>query len=80
LDDARFPQVPNLTKRKEINMINEIKAAVAELEFSGIIERTGEMRWAARSREWQPGYALTEVGRALSAAGIGLDDYQSRTS
>jgi hypothetical protein len=26
----------------EIDMINEIKAAMAELEYSGIIERTGE--------------------------------------
>jgi hypothetical protein len=46
----------------------------------GIIERTGEMRWAERSREWQPVYALTELGRALSAADISLDDYQDRAS
>ena len=64
----------------DIDMINEIKAAMAELEFSGIIERTGEMRWAERSREWQPVYALTELGPALSAAGISLDDYQDRAS
>ena len=64
----------------DIDMINEIKAAMAELEFSGIIERTGEMRWAERSREWQPVYALTELGLALSAAGISLDDYQDRAS
>ena len=64
----------------DIDMINEIKAAMAELEYSGIIERTGEMRWAERSREWQPVYALTELGRALSAAGISLDDYQDRAS
>ena len=64
----------------DIEMINEIKAAMAELECSGIMERTGEMRWAERSREWQPVYALTELGRALSDAGISLDDYQDRTS
>jgi hypothetical protein len=28
----------------DIDMIAEIKAAMAEVEFSGIIERTGEMR------------------------------------
>ena len=55
-------------------MIDEIKAAVAKLECSGIIERTGEMRWAARSREWQPVYALTERGRALSAASHACDN------
>jgi hypothetical protein len=33
----------------DIDMINEIKAAMAELEFSGILERTGETRWAERS-------------------------------
>ena len=37
-------------------MIDEIKKAMAELEHAGIIERTGEMRWAERSREWQPVY------------------------
>jgi hypothetical protein len=63
-----------------IDTISEIKAAVAELEYSGIIERTGEMRWADRCREWQPVYALTELGRALYAAGISLDDYQDRAS
>ena len=26
-------------------MIDEIKAAMAELESAGLIERTGEMRW-----------------------------------
>ena len=61
-------------------MVNEIKEAMAELECSGFIERTGEMRWGERSREWQPVYALTELGRALSAAGISLDDYQDRAS
>ena len=61
-------------------MINEIKEAMAELEHAGIIERTGEMRWAELSREWQPVYALTELGRALSDAGISLDDYQDRAS
>jgi hypothetical protein len=46
----------------------------------GFIERTGEMRWAERSREWQPVYAPSELGRALSDAGISLDDYQDRAS
>jgi hypothetical protein len=69
-------------------VIDEITAAMAELEHTGIIERkhagiierTGEMRWAERSREWQPAYALTELGRALSDAGISRDDYQDRAS
>ena len=70
---------PNDEKGK-IDMIDEIKAAMAEFAHAGIIERTGEMRWAERSREWQPVYALTELGRALSDAGISLDDYQDRAS
>ena len=61
-------------------MIDEIKAAMAELECSGIIERTGEMRWPERSREWPPVYALTERGRALSDARISLDDHQDSAS
>jgi DNA-binding HxlR family transcriptional regulator len=64
----------------EIDMIKEITAALAELENKGIVERTGEMRWAERSREWRPVYALSELGRALSAAGVSLDDYQDRAS
>ena len=56
----------------------EIKAAVAELEYAGIIERTGEMRWGERYHEWQPVYALSELGRALSAAGISIREYQNR--
>ena len=59
-------------------MFDEIKAAMAELEYAEIIERTGEMRWAEPCREWQPVYALSELGRALSAAGIGIDEYQTR--
>ena len=35
-------------------MIDEIKAAMAELEYAGIIERTGEMEWSERHHEWQP--------------------------
>ena len=45
-----------------------------------IIERSGEMRWADCSGEWQPGYALSELGRALSDAGISLSDYQKMAS
>jgi hypothetical protein len=59
-------------------VIDEIKAAMAELEYAGIIERTGEMRWGEDSHEWQPVYALSELGRALAAAGIDLDEYQNR--
>ncbi len=50
-------------------MTGEIQAALDELENEGIIERTGEMRWAERSREWQPVYKVTELGRALNAPG-----------
>jgi hypothetical protein len=59
-------------------MIDEIRAAMAELEYAGIIERTGEMRWDAHRHEWQPVYAQSELGRALSAAGISIDEYQTR--
>ena len=58
----------------------EIKAAVAELEYAGIIERTGEMRSAEPCHEWQPVYALSELGQALSAAGISIDEYRNRAS
>ena len=61
-------------------MIDEIEATVAELEYAGIIERTGEMRWAEQYHEWQPVYALSELGRALSSAGISIDEYQNRAS
>ena len=66
-----------LVKDEDMIMVNEIKTAMAELEYAGIIEPTGEMRWGERSREWRPVYALTELGRALSDAGIGFDQYQS---
>jgi hypothetical protein len=46
-----------------------------KLENAGIVARTGEMRWGKRSCEWQPVYMLTELGRALSEAGISPDDY-----
>jgi len=59
-------------------MIDEIRAAMAELEYAGIIERTGEMRWAEPCHEWQPVYALSELGRTLSAARISIDEYQTR--
>ena len=59
-------------------MIDEIKAARPELEYAGIIERTGETRWDEHRHEWQPVYALSELGRALSAAGISIDEYQNR--
>jgi hypothetical protein len=69
-----------LIKDEDMIMLDEIKTAMAELEYAGIIEPTGEMRWGERSREWRPVYALTELGRALSATGISLDEYQSRAS
>ena len=56
----------------------EIKAALAELEYAGIIERTGEMRWSERHHEWQPVYTNSELGRALRVAGIRIDEYQTR--
>ena len=59
-------------------MIDELKTAMAELEHAGIIERTGEMRWSERHHEWQPVYAHTELGRALSSAGISIDEYLTR--
>jgi hypothetical protein len=59
-------------------MIEQIKAAMAELEYAGIIERTGEMQWSEHRHEWRPVYALSELGRALSTAGISVDEYQTR--
>jgi hypothetical protein len=56
-------------------VIDEIKAAMAELEYAGIIERTGEMQWDERHHEWQPVYAHSELGRALRAAGISINEY-----
>ena len=69
-----------LIKDEEMIMLNQIRAAMAELEYAGIIEPTGEMRWGERSREWRPVYALTELGCALSASGIAFDKYQIRAS
>ena len=59
-------------------MIDEIKAAFAELEHAGLIERTGEMRWDEHHHEWQPVYGHTDLRRALSAAGISIDEYLIR--
>ena len=59
-------------------MIDEIKAAMAKLEYAGLIERTGEMRWSEHDHEWQPVYVASELGRALSAAGISIDEYLIR--
>ena len=56
-------------------MINELSAFLQKFENAGLIERTGEMRWGERSCEWQPVYVLTELGRALSKAGVAPDDY-----
>ncbi len=56
-------------------MRDEVIAAVEKLENAGLLERTGEMRWGKQSCEWQPVYVLTELGRALSKAGISPDDY-----
>ncbi len=56
-------------------MRDEVIAAVEKLENAGLLERTGEMRWGELSCEWQPVYVLTELGRALSKAGISPDDY-----
>ena len=43
-----------LIKDEEMIMLDEIRAAMAELEYAGIIGPTGEMRWGERSREWRP--------------------------
>jgi hypothetical protein len=57
------------------DMTDEVTAILEEFENAGIVERTGEMRWGERSGEWQPVYVLTELGRALSEAGIAPADY-----
>jgi hypothetical protein len=79
LEFLHIPHQPNEEERK-IDAIAEIQAALNELKNEGIIERTGEMRWDERSREWQPVYALSELGRVLSAAGISFDEYRNRAS
>jgi hypothetical protein len=56
-------------------MRDEVIATLEKLENAGLFERTGEMRWGELSCEWQPVYVLTELGRALSKAGINPDDY-----
>jgi hypothetical protein len=66
-----------LVQNEDMFTLDEIRTAIAELEYAGLIEPTGEMRWGERSGEWRPVYALTELGRALSAAGIGFDEYQN---
>jgi hypothetical protein len=45
-------------------MTDEVTAILEKLENAGLIERTG------RSCEWQPVYVVSELGRALSKAGI----------
>jgi hypothetical protein len=40
-----------MTNNDEAFALDAIRAALAELEHAGIIERTGEMRWAERSAE-----------------------------
>jgi hypothetical protein len=69
-----------MTNNDEAFDLDAIRAAFTELENEGIIERTGEMRWAERCREWQPVYDLSELGRALSAAGIDPSEYKERAS
>ena len=56
-------------------MTDEVTAILEKLENAGLIERTGETRWGERSCEWQPVYVVSELGRALSNAGIAPDDY-----
>jgi hypothetical protein len=56
-------------------MGDEVIAIFERLEKAGLIERTGEMRWGELSCEWLPVYVATELGRALSQAGIAPHDY-----
>jgi hypothetical protein len=63
------------SKLEQIGRMNETKAVLAELEYAGLVKC--ETRWSERNRQWEPMYALTELGRALSAAGISLDEYLS---
>jgi hypothetical protein len=51
----------NEYEKVKMNTIDEIKAAMTELEHAGIIEQTGEMRWSERSRTLEPVYALSEL-------------------
>lgn len=55
--------------------INMIKGILEEYERAGLIERNGEMRWFDLCREWQPVYTITELGRAVTQAGMSLRDY-----
>jgi hypothetical protein len=48
----------------------QVKTILEELESAGLIRQTGEMRWSERCNEWQPDYAITELGEGLEAADI----------
>jgi hypothetical protein len=61
-------------------VIDEITAAMAQLSMQGSSNELAKTRWSVHSREWEPVYAFTELGHALSAAWISLDDYQDGAS
>ena len=69
-----------MTNNDEAFALDAIRTALTELENEGIIERTGELRWDEDTREWEPVYTHTELGRALSAAGIDPSEYNERVS
>ena len=56
---------------------NELKVVLDELMYAGFVKC--ETQWHERSHQWEPMYAITELGRAVSAAGISLDEYLSVT-
>ena len=57
------------------DMIGVVEAVLAKLENAGLVERTGEMRCDHLSCKWQPTHTLTELGRALFAAGVDFRNY-----
>jgi hypothetical protein len=69
-----------MTNNDDAFALDAIRAALAELENKGIIERTGELRWSEVTSEWEPVYTHTELGRVLSAAGIDPSEYKERAS
>ena len=69
-----------LIKEEEMIMLDEVRAAMAELEYAGIIEPTGEMRWGERSRAWRPVALRPKLDAPCPPRGIGFDEYQIRAS
>jgi hypothetical protein len=61
------------SKLEEFGISNDLKVILDELVYAGLVEC--EMRWDERSRQWEPMYSITELGRAVSVGGLNLEEY-----